>query len=129
LEERRSERQIGIELTEKAKLWLAKEGYDPVYGARPLRRVIERYVENPLSSKILRGELKQGDVVKVDLNKDGKELTFKTKAAARARRLTPRPLEYAIISKEGEKFPSFFLQIFLPGCGHRSWKSCLILLC
>jgi ATP-dependent Clp protease ATP-binding subunit ClpC len=82
LEGRLTERKIGLELTEKAKSWLAKEGYDPVYGARPLRRVIERYIENPLSSKVLRGELKEGDTVKVDLDKEG-GLTFKTKAAAK----------------------------------------------
>jgi ATP-dependent Clp protease ATP-binding subunit ClpC len=79
LEKRLAEHKVGLELTDKAKLWLAKEGYDPVYGARPLRRVIERQIENPLSSKMLRGELKEGDTVKVDLNKEGKELTFKTK--------------------------------------------------
>jgi ATP-dependent Clp protease ATP-binding subunit ClpC len=84
LQKRLAERKVGLELTDKAKLWLAKEGYDPVYGARPLRRLIERYVENPLSSKMLRGELKEGDTVKVDLGKEGKELTFKTKAAALA---------------------------------------------
>jgi ATP-dependent Clp protease ATP-binding subunit ClpC len=77
---RLAERKIGLELTDKAKSWLSKEGYDPVYGARPLRRVIEREVENPLSSKLLRGELKEGDTVKVDIDKDNK-LTFKTRAA------------------------------------------------
>jgi len=82
LQNRLAERQLGIELTEKAKSWLAKEGYDPVFGARPLRRVIERFIENPLSTKLLRGELKEDDTVRVDLGKDG--LTFKTKAAARA---------------------------------------------
>jgi ATP-dependent Clp protease ATP-binding subunit ClpC len=82
LQSRMEERELSIELTEKAKSWLAKEGYDPVYGARPLRRIIEKYVENPLSSKVLRGELKEGDTVKVDLGKDG--LTFKTKAKAAA---------------------------------------------
>ena len=81
LQNRLAERKVGIELTEKAKSWLAKEGYDPIYGARPLRRVIERFVENPLSSKLLRGELKEGDNVRVDLDKDG--LTFKTRAAAK----------------------------------------------
>ena len=80
LQSRLAERELSIELTEKAKSWLAKEGYDPIYGARPLRRIIERYVENPLSSKVLRGELKEGDVVRVDLGKDG--LTFKTKTKA-----------------------------------------------
>ncbi|MFC1970456.1 ATP-dependent Clp protease ATP-binding subunit [Chloroflexota bacterium] len=81
LQSRLTERKLGIELTEKAKSWLAREGYDPVYGARPLRRIIERYVENPLSSKVLRGELKEEDTIKVDLSKDG--LTFKTKTAAK----------------------------------------------
>jgi ATP-dependent Clp protease ATP-binding subunit ClpC len=80
LQSRLSERELNIELTKKAKSWLAKEGYDPVYGARPLRRVIERYVENPVSSQVLRGELKEGDTVLVDLGKDG--LTFKTKKKA-----------------------------------------------
>ena len=82
LEGRLAERKIGLELSEKAKSWLSKEGYDPVYGARPLRRVIERYVENPLSSKVLRGELKEGDTVKVDIDKENK-LTFKNKAAVK----------------------------------------------
>jgi len=77
LQIRLAERKLDIELTEKAKSWLSKEGYDPVFGARPLRRVIERYVENPLSSQVLRGELKEGDTVKVDLGKNG--LTFKKK--------------------------------------------------
>ena len=82
LQKRLAERKLGIKLTEKAKLWLAKEGYDPTFGARPLRRVIERYVENPLSTKILRGEFKEGDTVKVDLGADG--LTFTAKATAKA---------------------------------------------
>jgi len=77
LQDRLSEHKLGIEMTDKAKSWVAKEGYDPVYGARPLRRVIERYVENPLSSKLLRNELKEGDTIKVDAGKDS--LTFKTK--------------------------------------------------
>ncbi len=68
-------------MTDKAKLWLAKEGYDPVYGARPLRRAIERYVENPLSTKILRGEFSEGDTILVDLGPDG--LTFTKKVAAK----------------------------------------------
>jgi ATP-dependent Clp protease ATP-binding subunit ClpC len=78
LQKRLAERKLGIELTEEAKSWLAKEGYDPTYGARPLRRVIERYVENPLSTKLLRGEFKEGDTVKVDLGEDGLTFTVKT---------------------------------------------------
>ena len=83
LQNRLKERKVSLELTDKAKAWLAKEGYDPVYGARPLRRVIERHIENPLSSQLLRGELKEDDVIKVDIDKEG-NLTFKTKAAAKA---------------------------------------------
>ncbi len=82
LQDRLAERKLNLELTEKAKSWLAKEGYDPIYGARPLRRVIERYVENPLSSQVLRGELKEGDTVRVDLGKSA--LTFKTRVVAKA---------------------------------------------
>jgi ATP-dependent Clp protease ATP-binding subunit ClpC len=84
LEKRIGERKIGLELTDEAKDWLSEKGYDPIYGARPLRRIIERYVENPLSSKLLRGELKESDTVKVDVDKETDELTFKTKTMAKA---------------------------------------------
>ena len=80
LEKRLSERKLGLEMTEAAKSWLAKAGFDPVYGARPLRRAIERYVESPLSTKVLQGEFKEGDTVIVDLV-DG-SLTFTTRVAA-----------------------------------------------
>ncbi len=82
LQKRLAERKLDIELTEKAKSWLAKEGYDPVFGARPLRRVIERHVENPLSTRLLRGEFKEGDTVKVDLGDEG--LTFVASISAKA---------------------------------------------
>jgi ATP-dependent Clp protease ATP-binding subunit ClpC len=81
LQSRLEERRLSIELTTRAKSWLAKEGYDPTFGARPLRRVIERYVENPLSSRLLRGEFKEGDTVKVDLR--GERLTFTIKATSK----------------------------------------------
>ncbi len=79
LQKRLAERKLGVELTEKAKTWLAKEGYDPTYGARPLRRAIERYVENPLSTKLLRGEFSPGDTIMVSLKDNN--LTFTAKAA------------------------------------------------
>jgi ATP-dependent Clp protease ATP-binding subunit ClpC len=82
LQQRLGERKLGVELTEGAKSWLAKEGYDPVYGARPLRRVLERYVENPLSTRLLKGELNEGDMVVVGLK--GKGLNFTIKKAAEA---------------------------------------------
>jgi ATP-dependent Clp protease ATP-binding subunit ClpC len=83
LQERLADRKLNIELSDEAKSWLAKEGYDPVFGARPLRRAIERYVENPLSAKILSGELNEGDTVKVGLSKEG--LTFSGKTARKAK--------------------------------------------
>ena len=82
LQKRLAERKLDIELTKKAKSWLVKEGYDPVFGARPLRRVIERYVENPLATRLLKGEFKEGDTVKVDLGDEG--MTFVARAPARA---------------------------------------------
>ena len=66
VEERLSERSIGITLTTAARDWLADKGYDPVYGARPMRRAVQRYIENPLSTRILSGELVEGDTVNVD---------------------------------------------------------------
>ncbi|GAG76249.1 unnamed protein product, partial [marine sediment metagenome] len=79
LQERLADRKLNIELSDKAKAWLVEEGYDPVYGARPLRRAIERYVENPLSAKLLSGEFGEGDTVTVDLGDKG--LTFTAKEA------------------------------------------------
>jgi ATP-dependent Clp protease ATP-binding subunit ClpC len=82
LQERLAERKLSIELSEEAKSWVAREGYDPVYGARPLRRVIEKHVENPLSTRLLRGELQEGDTVLVELGEEG--LTFNTRTPAKA---------------------------------------------
>jgi ATP-dependent Clp protease ATP-binding subunit ClpB len=62
-----SERKIGLELTEAARRQLAEEGYDPVYGARPLKRVIQRKIQDPLALKLLEGEFKDGDQVRVDV--------------------------------------------------------------
>jgi ATP-dependent Clp protease ATP-binding subunit ClpC len=84
LQERLADRKLSIELSDGAKSWLVKEGYDPVYGARPLRRAIERYVENPLSSKLLAGEFKEGDTVRVDQGDKGLTFTLKKKAKAAA---------------------------------------------
>ncbi|MDW8009148.1 MAG: AAA family ATPase [Chloroflexota bacterium] len=80
LRERLSERGLGLELTEEAKAALVREGYDPQFGARPLRRTIERRIANPLSLKILAGEFQEGDTVLVDY-RDG-EYVFEKKAVA-----------------------------------------------
>jgi ATP-dependent Clp protease ATP-binding subunit ClpB len=72
-----AERKIGLELTDAAKEMIAREGYDPVYGARPLKRALQREVQNPLAVRILEGDLSDGDVVVVDV-KDG-AIAFETK--------------------------------------------------
>jgi len=63
LKERLYEKRIDLVLSEEAKDFIAKEGFDPNYGARPLRRTIQRYVENPLSKSILQGEFRDGDEI------------------------------------------------------------------
>ena len=60
------DRKIRIELTDAARAWLGRVGYDPVYGARPLKRAIQKYLQDPLADKILAGEIKHGQVVRVD---------------------------------------------------------------
>lgn len=73
-QQRLAERSVTLEVGEDARAWLTRVGYDPVFGARPLRRAIERYVENPLSARLLAGEIKDGDHVDVGVNNDA--LTF-----------------------------------------------------
>ncbi len=74
LAERVFEAGLHIELTPAAREWLAERGYDPQFGARPLKRVIQRHVETPLSRRLLAGEFKEGDRILVDV--DGDQLTF-----------------------------------------------------
>jgi ATP-dependent Clp protease ATP-binding subunit ClpB len=69
--------RMTIELTPAAKRRLAREGFDPVYGARPLRRVIQREIQNPLSMRLLQGEIREGDHVRVDIGEGG-EFAFET---------------------------------------------------
>jgi ATP-dependent Clp protease ATP-binding subunit ClpB len=65
-----AERKIGLSLTESAKRHLAEKGFDPVYGARPLKRTIQRELQDPLAMKTLKGEFSEGDKVRVDLRAD-----------------------------------------------------------
>jgi ATP-dependent Clp protease ATP-binding subunit ClpC len=67
---RLGEYNITIELTDSARNWLAEEGFDPAFGARPLRRTLQKRVESPLSVRLLQGEFKDGDVIVVDYNED-----------------------------------------------------------
>jgi ATP-dependent Clp protease ATP-binding subunit ClpB len=74
LRERLAERGLGLELTDEAKEVIAEAGWDPTYGARPLKRALQRLVENPLALRLLEGEFGEGDTVRVDAR--GGELTF-----------------------------------------------------
>jgi ATP-dependent Clp protease ATP-binding subunit ClpC len=68
-----------VELTEKAKDFLSDKGYDPQYGARPLNRAIQKYLEDPVAEEILKGEVGDGDVIVAEYEKDKEELTIKHK--------------------------------------------------
>jgi ATP-dependent Clp protease ATP-binding subunit ClpB len=65
------DRKIAIALDTKAREWLAEKGYDPAYGARPLKRVIQKYVQDPLAELILSGQIKDGEKVKISAGRDG----------------------------------------------------------
>ena len=66
-----NEKHISLELDSKAKSWLVEKGFDPVYGARPLRRVLQNHLQNPLAEKIINEEIKEGSEVKVSANDFG----------------------------------------------------------
>ena len=76
VDERLRDRDMGIEIRPAAKKLLSTKGYDPVLGARPLRRTIQREIEDHLSEKILFGELKAGQIVIVDAEGEGEEAKF-----------------------------------------------------
>ncbi|MFC2029782.1 ATP-dependent Clp protease ATP-binding subunit [Chloroflexota bacterium] len=95
IRERLEEQGVTIELTEGARSWLAEEGYDPAFGARPLRRTLQRHVESPLSKQILRGEVEAGDHVLADMREteDGsQELCFESQP--------PIPVELPVAAEE-----------------------------
>ena len=79
LEDRLAERHIGLEITDKAREYLAREGYDPALGARPLKRTLQRKVLDPLALMILEGKFVEGDTVKVDLSMGGEGLVIRKK--------------------------------------------------
>ncbi len=79
-----AERKLRLEVTPAAKQLIVAEGYDPVYGARPLKRAIQRLLQNPLALAVLQGQYTEGDAVRVDRAKDGNRLTFERIAAGAA---------------------------------------------
>src|SRR5262245_21424076 len=85
---RLEDRHIRIELTDAAKTHLVRVGYDPNYGARPLKRAIQKEVETPLAKSMLRGEVRDGQMVVVDFNAQGDKIRF-----------TAKPVEEPVLSK------------------------------
>ena len=83
LRRRLAERNLGLEITDAALERLAKVGYDPDFGARPLKRVLQREVADPIALALLKGEYVDGDVVVVDATSDG-ELSFSRRTSVRA---------------------------------------------
>jgi ATP-dependent Clp protease ATP-binding subunit ClpB len=81
LRERLADRGLGLELTDAAKETIAEAGWDPAYGARPLKRAIQRLVENPLALRLLEGDFGDGDTIRVDAQ--NRDLVF-TRAEAAA---------------------------------------------
>ncbi len=98
LNKRLQERGIKVKLTEAAKDEIAKIGYVPEFGARPLRRTIQREVETPLSVEILKGNVKDGDTVVVDYDKEKKEFKFEVEKAQ-----IPEAKKTEIKTQEGEQ--------------------------
>ncbi len=84
LRKRLADRHVELELTDRARGFLVRSGYDPAYGARPLKRAIQREIETPMARRILAGEVRDGQQIVADLDSSGK-LVFKAKGASRER--------------------------------------------
>jgi len=78
VQERLSEHGLTVELTPTSRSWLADEGYDPDFGARPLRRALQKHVESPLSISLLSGEFSSGDTIIVDVDEEENILIFRS---------------------------------------------------
>ncbi len=74
LSERLAANGYGMEVTDKAKQWIADKGFDPAYGARPIKRAIQRYIEDPLALRILEGAFVEGDTIRIDVDENGNAL-------------------------------------------------------
>jgi ATP-dependent Clp protease ATP-binding subunit ClpC len=79
IQDRLNEFDVKVDLTEASRKWLAKTGYDQAFGARPLRRALQKFVESPLSVALLSGEIPSGSSVSVHVKSDDSGLEFKSK--------------------------------------------------
>ena len=116
------DRKIRLELTDAARAWLGRVGYDPVYGARPLKRAVQKYLQDPLADKILAGEIADGSTVRVDegdgqlvLTPAGEQLREPLKTIGRRR-------EAESAADRGSDFQfAPDRRSIRPGCGRRAW--------
>jgi ATP-dependent Clp protease ATP-binding subunit ClpB len=79
LQQRLAEKGLALEVTDQAREFLAHEGYDPAYGARPLKRALQRRIQDPLALMLLEGKFQTGDLIQVDLSLSGDSLAIKKK--------------------------------------------------
>jgi ATP-dependent Clp protease ATP-binding subunit ClpC len=91
VQDRLNDHNISIELTDAARSWLAKEGYDPAFGARPLKRAIQKNVESPLSMELLGGKFKEGGAVQVDVNEENNKIVFKISEPVKTKKSKQTP--------------------------------------
>jgi ATP-dependent Clp protease ATP-binding subunit ClpB len=89
------DRKIALALEEKGRKWLAEKGYDPVYGARPLKRVIQKWVQDPLAQQLLGGEVRDGANVKISASHGN--LTINGKAVSEQSDEAPRSKSPTIV--------------------------------
>jgi len=82
VQSRLGDEELTLKLTDGATEFLVKNGYDVSYGARPLKRAIQRWIEDPLSEKILLAEFSRGDEIEVDVSTDGTKLEFRVPASS-----------------------------------------------
>ena len=91
--ERLAEHGLGVTISEAAVHWLAEVGFDPGFGARPLRRALQKHVESPLSISVLAGQFAEGDMVMVDLDEENKQLVFTKAEEVKKKKEEPATLE------------------------------------
>src|SRR5262249_1616878 len=87
LRSRLSQRGMTLEITHDASALLAEEGYDPTFGARPLKRVIQQRIENPLAQRILSGDFGEGDAITIDVDRNKHDFAFKKGSTTKSPRV------------------------------------------
>ena len=103
LEAQLSDRNVTIEMTDAAKAWLGKKGFDPDYGARPLARIIQEHVKKPMADELLFGDLRKGGAVKVDLDAEADEGAGKLSFEFFPAPPQPEPTEDEVEDVEGDE--------------------------